>query len=189
MPTIPGILASAVLCLACQSCQSISAADTNRLYVNGLPCTPELEAELEQTSQRLLSELQALASQCKDVRLVIDWTWLLGDRLQGTEVPLQKEEKTELLCLISRMQPVKANLDMDITEAYGLDLQFTMPDGSTRTCPYPDVVPLSKVSADGYASMCWFALPDADAARWYALDKHNWIQQRIEQVEKTMLRP
>lgn len=185
MSTIHRRLCTAALCLVAvvaNSCQS-SANDGER-YVNGLPCTPELEAELEQTSRRLLHELQSLASRSKEVRLVIDWTWDRGDRLHGTEVPLSADEKTELLSLIDKMQPVKVDLDMDITEAYGLELLFIMPDGSTKTYPYPSVARLSSVSAEGYASMSFFALPDADAERWSKLAKHEWVWQRIEQARK-----
>lgn len=190
MTSIHRILSTTALCLVAlvalvaNSCQSSFAANNSERYVNGLPRTPELEAELEQTSRRLLNELQSSASQSKDVRLVIDWTRELGDRLQGTEVPLSADEKTELLHLIDRMQPVKIDLDMDITKAYVLELQFIMPDGSTKTYPYPSVARLSSVSADGYASMSYFALTDAEAERWNKLAKHEWVWQRIEQAQK-----
>lgn len=166
------------------SSQCVFASSDNGRYVDSLPSTSVHDAELEQSSRSLLHELQASASRCKDVRLVIDWTWELDDRLQVTEVPLSQDEKTELLRLIRKMQSVKADLDTDITEAYGLDLVFIMPDGSTTTYPYPDVARLSEVRADGYASMCYFALPDADVERWNKLAKHEWVWKRIKQELK-----
>lgn len=187
MSFIHGIITTTALSLAAGafvSCRCALAASNNGCEVNGLPSTPVHDAELEQSSRSQLNELQASASRCKDVRLVIDWTWELDDRLQGTEVPLSQDEKTELLRLILKLQSVKADLDADITEAYGLDLVFIMPDGSTKTYPYPDVARLSEVRADGYASMCYFALPDADVERWNKLAKHEWVWKRIKQELK-----
>lgn len=187
MAFIPEIITTAALSFAAGafvSCQCVFASSDNGRYVDSLPSTPVHDTALEQSSRSQLNELQASASQCKEVRLVIDWSWDLDDRLQGTEVPLSQDEKTELLRLILKLQPVKADLDTDITAPYGLDLVFIMPDGSTKTYPYPDVARLSEVRADGYASMCYFALPDADVERWNKLAKHEWVWKRIKQELK-----
>lgn len=201
MPTIHKILAFATLCLAAvgvsscsvpqaiaaeasQSSQSPSAEKPTEPYVRQMPYSPLRDAELEQSSRERLAELQSLASSCKSVRVVIQWTWSTGLILQGTEVPLTESEKAELLSLIGRIQPVKPDLCACVDPAYALELEFTMADGSIKTMPFPHVTSLSRVSSDGYAFMCSMALPDADAERWDKLAKHEWVQQRINQTRK-----
>ena len=142
------------------------------------------DAELEKASREQLAELQSLASSCKSVRVVIQWTWSTGLILQGTEVPLTESEKAELLSLIGRIQPVKPDLCAFVDPAYALELEFTMADGSIKTTPFPSVAPLRCVSSDGYAFMCSMALPDAEAERLAKLAKHEWVLQRINQARK-----
>ena len=183
----PGILTSTALCLAAvvsQSCQSCSAEVPTERYVRQMPYSPIRDAELEKASRERLAELQSLASSCKSVRVVIQWTWSTGLILQGTEVPLTESEKAELLSLIGRIQPVKPDLCAHVDPAYALELEFTMADGSIKTTPFPGVAALSRVSSDGYAFMCSMALPDADAERLVKLTKHEWVQQRINQARK-----
>ena len=188
MTTIPRILATTALCLAAgvnQSCQSSSAEIPTERYVRQMPYSPERDAELKKSSREHLAELQSLASSCKSVRVVIQWTWSTGLILQGTEVPLSESEKAELLSLIGRIRPVKPDVcDDDLDPAYALDLEFTMADGSIKTTPFPHVTSLSRVSSDGYAFMYSMALPDADAERWDKLAKHEWVLQRINQARK-----
>ena len=187
MPTIPRILATTALCLAAvvsQSCQSFSAEVPTARYVRQMPYSPIRDAELEQASRERLAELQSLASSCKSVRVVIQWTWSTGLILQGTEVPLTESEKAELLSLIGRIRPVKPDVCAHLDPAYALELEFTMADGSIKTTPFPHVTSLSRVSSDGYAFMCSMALPDADAERWDKLAKHEWVIQRINRTGK-----
>lgn len=181
------ILITAALSLAAggnQSCQSSSAEIPTERYVRQMPYASEREAELEKSSREHLTELQSLASSCKSVRVVIQWTWSTGLILQGTEVPLTESEKAELLSLIGRIQPVKPDVCADLDPAYALELEFTMADGSIKTTPFPHVTSLSRVSSDGYAFMCSMALPDADAERLAKLAKHEWVIQRINQTGK-----
>ena len=170
--------------IAAESCQSPSAEKPTEPYVRQMPYSPLRDAELEQSSRERLAELQSLASSCKSVRVVIQWTWSTGLILQGTEVPLTESEKAELLSLIGRIQPIKPDLCAFVTPAYALELQFVMADGSIKTTPFPGVAALSRVSSDGYAFMCSMALPDADAERLVKLAKHEWVQQRINQARK-----
>ena len=186
-PSTPGILASTVLCLAAvvpQSCQSAPAEMPTERYVRQMPYSPMRDAELEKASRERLAELQSLASSCKSVRLVIAWSWATGPLLDGIEVPLSKSEKAELLSLIGKIQPVKPDLCACVDPAYGLELEFTMTDGSLKTTPFPHVTSLSRVSSDGYAFMCSMALPDAEDERLDKLAKHEWVQQRINQARK-----
>ncbi len=198
MPLLRKILASAALCLAAvglssctspqaiaaESCQSPSAEKPTEPYVRQMPYSPMRDAELEKASQERLAELQSLASSCKSVRMVIEWSWCTGLILQGTEVPLTESEKVELLSLIGRIQPVKPDLCACVDPAYALELEFTMADGSIKTTPFPHVTSLSRVSSDGYAFMCSMALPDAEAESLNKLAKHEWVQQRINQARK-----
>ena len=86
----------------------------------------------------------------------------------------------------NRQNPaVKPDVCADLDPAYGLELQFTMADGSIKTMPFPAVAALSRVSSDGYAFMCSMALPDADAERWDKLAKHEWVIQRINRTGKS----
>ena len=149
-----------------------------------MPYSPLRDAELEKASREQLAELQSLASSCKSVHVVIQWTWSTGLILQGTEVPLTESEKAELLSLIGRIQPVKPDLCAYVDPAYVLKLEFTMADGSIITTPFPHVTSLSRVSSDGYAFMCSMALPDAEAERLAKLAKHEWVLQRINQARK-----
>ena len=66
----------------------------------------------------------------------------------------------------------------------GREMLFTMPDGTVQRVSYPKVAGRSRVSTDGYAFMCWCALPNADAARWHALAKHDWILQQLRKEGK-----
>ena len=188
MTTIPRILATTALCLAAmgvsQSCHTVSAEVPTERYVRQMPYAPIRDAELEQSSREQLAALQSLASSCKSVRVVIQWTWSTGLILQGTEVPLTESEKAELLSLIGRIRPVKPDVCADLDPAYALELEFTMADGSIKTMPFPHVTSLSRVSSDGYAFMCSMALPDADAERWGKLAKHEWVIQRINRTGK-----
>lgn len=198
MPQLCKILASVALTLAAvgvssctspqaiaaESCQSPSAEKPTEPYVRQMPYSPMRDAELEKASREWLAELQSLASSCKSVRVVIQWTWSTGLILQGTEVPLTESEKAELLSLIGRIRPVKPDVCAYLDPAYALELEFTMADGSIKTMPFPHVTSLSSVSSDGYAFMCSMALPDADAERWDKLAKHEWVQQRINQTRK-----
>ena len=201
MPLLRKILASAALCLAAvglsscsdpqaiaaessQSSQRGTADNPSDRYVRQMPITPLRAAELEKNSREQLSALQSLASSCKSVRLVIEWSLFTGPLLHGTEVPLSESEKAELLSLIGKIQPVKPDLCACVTPAYALELQFVMADGSIKTTPFPRVAALSRVSSDGYAFMCSMALPDADAERLVKLAKHEWVQQRINQARK-----
>ena len=183
----PRILATTVLCLAAgvsQSCQSPSAEKPTEPYGRQMPYSPMRDAELEKASREWLAELQSLASSCKSVRVVIQWTWSTGLILQGTEVPLTESEKNELLSLIGRIRPVKPDVCADLDPAYALELEFTMADGSIKTTPFPHVTSLSRVSSDGYAFMCSMALPDAEAESLNKLAKHEWVLQRINQARK-----
>lgn len=124
MPLLRKILASAALCLAAvgmsscsdpqaiaaESCQSPSAEKLTEPYVRQMPYSPMRDAELEKASREWLAKLQSLASSCKSVRVVIQWTWSTGLILQGTEVPLTESEKAELLSLIGRIRPVKPDV-------------------------------------------------------------------------------
>ena len=198
MPQLRKILASVALTLAAvgvssctspqaiaaESCQSPSAEKPTEPYVRQMPYSPIRDAELEQASREWLAKLQSLASSCKSVRVVIQWTWSTGLILQGTEVPLTESEKAELLSLIGKIQPVKPDVCADVDPAYVLELEFTMADGSIKTMPFPHVTSLSCVSSDGYAFMCSMALPDAEAERLAKLAKHEWVLQRINQAPK-----
>ena len=198
MPQLRKILASVTLTLAAvgvssctspqaiavESCQSPSAKKPTEPYVRQMPYSPMRDAESEKASRERLAELQSLASSCKSVRVVINWSLFTGLILQGTEVPLTESEKAELLSLIGKIQPVKPDLCACVTPAYALELEFTMADGSIKTMPFPAVAALSRVSSDGYAFMCSMALPDADAERLEKLAKHEWVQQRINQARK-----
>ncbi len=160
MPSIPQILTTTALCLAAgvsQSCHTVSAEVPTEPYVRQMPYSPMRDAELEKASREQLAELQSLASSCKSVRVVIQWTWSTGLILQGTEVPLTESEKAELLSLIGRIQPVKPELCACVDPAYVLKLEFTMANGSIKTTPFPHVTSLSRVSSDGYAFMCSMA--------------------------------
>lgn len=170
--------------IAAESCQSPSAEKPTEPYVRQMPYSPMRDAELEKASREQLAALQSLASSCKNVRVVIRWTWSTGLILQGTEVPLTESEKAELLSLIGRIRPVKPDVCAHLDPAYALELEFTMADGSIKTTPFPQVTSLSRVSSDGYAFMCSMALPDADAERWDKLAKHEWVLQRINQARK-----
>ena len=170
--------------IAAESCQSHSAEKPTEPYVRQMPYSPMRDAELEKASRERLAELQSLASSCKSVRMVIEWSWCTGLILQGTEVPLTESEKSELLSLIGRIQPVKPDLCACVDPAYALELEFTMADGSIKTTPFPHVTSLSRVRSDGYACMCSMALPDADAESLNKLAKHEWVQQRINQARK-----
>lgn len=170
--------------IAAESCQSPSAEKPTEPYVRQMPYSPMRDAELEKASRERLAELQSLASSCKSVRMVIEWSWCTGLILQGTEVPLTESEKAELLSLIGRIQPVKPDLCACVDPAYALELEFTMADGSIKTTPFPHVTSLSRVSSDGYAFMCSMALPDAEAESLNKLAKHEWVQQRINQARK-----
>ena len=186
-PTIPRTLAICSLCLAAaglNSCQTVSAEEPTERYVRQMPYSPIRDAELEQSSREQLAALQSLASSCKSVRVVIKWSLFTGLILQGTEVPLTESEKTELLSLIGKIQPVKPDLCACVTPAYALELEFTMADGSIKTTPFPHVTSLSRVSSDGYAFMCSMALPDAEAESLNKLAKHEWVLQRINQARK-----
>ena len=170
--------------IAAESCQSPSAEKPTEPYVRQMPYSPMRDAELEKASREQLAELQSLASSCKSVRVVIQWTWSTGLILQGTEVPLTEPEKAELLSLIGKIQPVKPDLCACVDPAYALELEFTMADGSIKTTPFPKVTSLSRVSSDGYAFMYSMALPDAEAERLAKLAKHEWVLQRINQARK-----
>ena len=198
MPQLRKILASVALTLAAvgvssctspqaiaaESCQSPSAEKPTEPYVRQMPYSPLRDAELEQSSRERLAALQSLASSCKSVRVVIKWSLFTGLILQGTEVPLTKSEKAELLSLIGKIQPVKPDLCAFVTPAYALELEFTMADGSIKTTPFPHVTSLSRVSSDGYAFMCSMALPDSEAESLNKLAQHEWVLQRINQARK-----
>lgn len=103
------MLAAIPLCLS-PACQCVSTGTTTEQYVWQMPYTPTRDAELEQSSRKKVAALQALASSCKNVRLVIGWDLFTGQILQGTEVPLTESETAEWLSLIGRIQPIKPDL-------------------------------------------------------------------------------
>ena len=71
----------------------------------------------------------------------------------------------------------------------GREMLFTMSDGIVQRVSYPEVTGRSRVGTDGYAFMCWCALPNADAARWRALAKYDWILEQCGRRGKSKARP
>ena len=93
-------------------------------------------------------------------------------------------EKAELLRLILKIEAVKDDNCADIDPTFTIAMLFTMPDGAVQRVPYPRVTARRCVSLDGYAFMSWCTLSDADAERWYALAKHDWILQQLRKDGK-----
>ena len=161
----------------CSGGQVPDAPRVNDRYVRQGHYTPAEDAEKARSSRKFVDNLQVLARSCTDVRLVFSALISPADR----EVPLSQAEKAELLSLILKIEPVKDDNCAHFDPAFTIHILFTMPDGAVQRVPDPRVAPRCCVSLDGYAFMSWCTLSDADAARWYALAKHDWI---LEQLQK-----
>lgn len=122
--------------------------------------------------------LQALARSCTDVRLV--FCALTTSHTGSREIPLAPAEKAELLSLILKMEPVKDDHCIEFVPEFTIKILFTMPNGSVQYVSYPKAVGRRSVSSDGYAFMSSCALPNADAARWHKLAKHDWILKQLQ---------
>ena len=176
------ILACACAALLVAQSSGGQASDTPRVndrYIRKGQYTPTEDAEKARSSRKFVDILQALARSCTDVRLVFSDCG--GSGIENREIPLSRAEKAELLSLILKIEPVKDDNCADIDPAFTIDMLFTMPDGTVQRVSYPEVAARICVSTDGYAFMCWCALPDADAVRWHALAKYDWI---LEQLRK-----
>ena len=172
---------AALLAALFSSCPACAANGGNEPYVRQRQYSPAQDAENAQWSRELLDNLQATARSCKDVRLVFT---SLREPIKDREIPLSAEEKAELLALILKIEPVKCDACARINRVVVFDMLFTMPDGAVKRVNIPNVTGRSRVSTDGYAFMTRYALPDADAARWHALHKHEWVWSQIERNKK-----
>ena len=166
----------------CSSSQVPDAPRVNDRYVRQGHYTPAEDAEKARSSRKFVDNLQVLARSCADVRLV--FSDLTSSGPADREVPLSQAEKAELLRLILKIEPVKDDNCALFNPAFTIHMLFTMPDGAVQRVPYPRVTPRCCVSSDGYAFMSWCALSDADAARWYALAKHDWILGQLRKAGK-----
>ena len=164
----------------CSGGQVPDAPRVNDRYVRQGHYTPAEDAEKARSSRKFVDNLQVLARSCTDVRLVFSALISPAER----EVPLSQAEKAELLSLILKIEPVKDDNCALFDPAFTIHILFTMPDGAVQRVPYPRVTARSCVSSDGYAFMSWCALSDADARRWYALAKHDWILQQLRKDGK-----
>ena len=179
------ILACACVSLLLAQCSGGQASDTPRVndrYIRKGQYTPTEDAEKARSSRKFVDNLQALARSCTDVRLVFSDCGVSG--IENREIPLSRAEKAELLSLILKIEPVKDDNCVAFDPAFIIYMLFTMPDGTVQRVSYPKVAGHSCVSMDGYAFMCWCALPNADAARWHALAKHDWILQQLRKDGK-----
>lgn len=179
------ILACACATLLVAQCSGSRVPDAPRLndrYIRKGQYTPAEDAEKARESRKFVDGLQALARSCADVRLV--FSNLTSSAPEVREIPLSRAEKAELLRLILKIEPVKDDKCAAFDPAFIIDMLFTMPDGTVQRVSYPKVAGHSCVSMDGYAFMCWCALPNADAARWHALAKHDWILQQLRKDGK-----
>lgn len=166
----------------CSGGQVPDAPRVNDRYVRQGHYTPAEDAEKARSSRKFVDNLQVLARSCTDVRLVFGDLTSSGPA--DREIPLSQMEKVELLRLILKIEPVKDDNCADIDPAFTVDMLFTMPDGTVKRVNFPEVTARSRVSSDGYAFMCWCALPNADAARWHALAKHDWILGQLQRGGK-----